>query len=210
MDDSEIDAYITERIARLGVTFYDMLGGREVSPEPEGRAKAFDGKTRPNVFITDYSSTRMCELLTEAGDFDPEHPYENLAVSLGEVIRYWWNRVTNQEDTLEDIFDAIETYREAGMSPGEAEKIAYGNSQDDLLNESGESEPGDLHEEQAIPLSDVVGYWWNNVADREQAIEEILDAVMSYYEDRMLPLPDKEDVIDPEYSHAFDRILEVV
>ena len=47
---------------------------------------------------------------------------------------------------------------------------------------------------------------WNTIADQEAMIESVLSDILSVYKDRMLP----DDEVEPDYSDAFDEILEVI
>lgn len=120
LNDQEIDAYITRRINELGVTLYDICGGQNIDPEPDNWAKPYKERVRCNRFTTDYFDTRLCELLTE-GEFDPYRPFDNLAVPLKDIIRYWWNNISDQEEMISEILDAVMTHFKDRMLPDEPE-----------------------------------------------------------------------------------------
>lgn len=58
----------------------------------------------------------------------------------------------------------------------------------------------------AIPVKDLVRYWWNNFADQEGFLDDVLDHIYTEFKDRMLPA--KEPVEEPEFSDAFDKVAE--
>ena len=121
MNDYEIDRYITSQIEKRGITLYDMVGGPSIDPEPGNWAKPFGQRVRQNRFTTSLFEYRLCELLTEDG-FDPDYPYENLAVPMKDIVRYWWNRIADQEAVLEVVFDGIMTHYKDRLLPDEPEE----------------------------------------------------------------------------------------
>ena len=121
LNDREIDAYITSKIQKRGITLYDIIGGPSVDPEPCNWEKSFPERVRSNRFSTDYSDTRLCELLTE-GEFDPDNPYKRLAIPIKDLVRYWWNNIADQEAVIEEIFDAIMTHYKDSLLPEEPEE----------------------------------------------------------------------------------------
>ncbi len=50
----------------------------------------------------------MCELLTES-EFNPDKPYENLAIPVKDLVRYWWNNLADQEDILQIVMIMLVT-----------------------------------------------------------------------------------------------------
>ncbi|MBW1731390.1 MAG: hypothetical protein JRJ75_10950 [Deltaproteobacteria bacterium] len=55
----------------------------------------------------------------------------------------------------------------------------------ELLTE-GEFDAYNPYKNLAIPIKDLVRYWWNNIVDQEAMIEEILEDILTLYKDRML------------------------
>lgn len=73
----------------------------------------------------------------------------------------------------------------------------------ELLTE-GEFDPNKPYKSLAIPVRDLVRYWWNNLADQEAIIANALEGILTVYKDRMLPEePEKEAV---GFSDAFQSI----
>ena len=71
---------------------------------------------------------------------------------------------------------------------------------------------GEFHELQpysnlAVPVKDLVAYWWNNIADHDGFIDVVLDDILTVYKDRLLPEREEEyfDVTD-----AMDKVAEAL
>ena len=121
MNDQEIDDYITSQIEKRGITLYDIIGGPSIDPDPKNMIKPFGERVRQNRFIASSFEYRLCELLTEDG-FDPDYPYENLAIPMKDIIRYWWKNIADQEALVEVIFDGIMTHYKDRLLPEEPEE----------------------------------------------------------------------------------------
>jgi hypothetical protein len=124
MDDREIDRYITEQIKELDITLYDILGSPYVDPEPQNHDKSYNERIRPNRFSSQYWDQRLCELLT-IGEFNPNRPYEKLAIPLKDLVRYWWDNIADQEAILEDALGDILTVYKDRMLPDGEEELEY-------------------------------------------------------------------------------------
>ncbi len=61
----------------------------------------------------------------------------------------------------------------------------------------------------AVPVKDLVRYWWNNCIDQELAVADIFEEIMEHYKDRMLPAP-REPEARADVSDAFDKVLEAI
>ncbi|MFX0117718.1 MAG: hypothetical protein ACFFB3_24450 [Candidatus Hodarchaeota archaeon] len=55
----------------------------------------------------------------------------------------------------------------------------------------------------SIPIKDLVRYWWNNIADQEA----FLDDILTEYKDRFLARKEPEENY-PDFSDAFDNVAE--
>ena len=135
MDDRMIDRYIMEQIKKGGITAYDIIGGPSIDSEPDNRAKPYNERIRCNRFQSQYWDHRLCELLTE-GDFNPKKPYENLAIPVKDLIRYWWDNLADQEAVIEAAFDAILTVYKDRLLPEEEEEetVDFSDSSEAILN----------------------------------------------------------------------------
>jgi hypothetical protein len=121
MDDREVDRYITKQIKELDITLYDIIGGPYVDPEPKNHYKPYAERIRPNRFSSQYWDLRLCELLT-LGEFNPDRPYEKLAIPLKDLVRYWWDNIADQEAILEDALgDILIVYKDRMLPEGEEE-----------------------------------------------------------------------------------------
>ena len=70
----------------------------------------------------------------------------------------------------------------------------------------GEYDPFNPYDNLSVPLKDLVRYWWNNFADQDGFIDDILDHIYTEFKDRMLP--PKMEQPEPDYSDAFDKVAE--
>jgi hypothetical protein len=122
------------KIREKEITFYDIIGGMNVDPDPRSVAKTFEERVRCSRFTTDNANTRLCEILTD-GQYDPDRPYQNLGIPLKDLVRFWWNNVADQEDMLFEIFDGIMTYYSAKLFPKEQEEVQpdYADAFDKVL-----------------------------------------------------------------------------
>lgn len=121
MDDQAVDAYITKRIEKRGITVYDMLAEGDVDPAPQIGELPFPQRVRPNRFSCPEWDLRLCELLTH-GRFDPENPYRKLGVPLKDLVRYWWDNCVDQEAFLERALEDILLIYKDRMLPEEKEE----------------------------------------------------------------------------------------
>jgi hypothetical protein len=121
LDDYEIDDYITGKIEERDITLYDILGERYIDPNPEDKTRPSNKRARWNRFSSLTFEHRLCELLTES-EFDPDLPYNNLAIPMKGLVRYWWNNIADQEGVIELVFDGILTYHKDRMLPEEPEE----------------------------------------------------------------------------------------
>lgn len=122
MDDRMIDRYITQQIKKRGITAYDIIGGPSIDPEPNNWARPYNERVRCNRFQGEYPDYRLCELLTER-DFNPDNPYENLTISVNDLVRYWWNNLADQEAIIADAFeDILAEYKDRMLLEKEGEE----------------------------------------------------------------------------------------
>ena len=56
------------------------------------------------------------------GEFYPDRPYENLAIPVKKLVRYWWNNLADQEAIIEDAFEDILTIYKARLLPEKDEE----------------------------------------------------------------------------------------
>ena len=123
MDDRMIERYISEQIKRRGITAYDIIGGPSIDPEPDNWDKPYNERIRCNIFTSRYWDHRLCEILTP-GEFNPDKPYENLAIPVKDLIRYWWNNIADQEDIIaEALEDILTVYKDRMLPEKEEEEI---------------------------------------------------------------------------------------
>lgn len=59
----------------------------------------------------------------------------------------------------------------------------------------------------AIPVKDLVRYWWDNIVDHDLVLGEIFGDIMDFYKDKMLPEEQEEEL---DLSDSFDELLEMV
>jgi len=111
-----IDRYITQQIRKRDITLHDIIGGKYIDPEPGNTKQHYKHRARWNRFSSSRWDFRFCELLTE-GEFDPDLPYNNLAIPVKDIVRYWWNNIAYQEAIIEDIFEDILTCYKDRMLP---------------------------------------------------------------------------------------------
>ena len=76
----------------------------------------------------------------------------------------------------------------------------------ELLTE-GNFDPDLPYKNMAIPIKDLVRYWWKNIADQAGFLDLVFEDIFSYYTNRMLPEKEEEGV---DVSDAFDSMLEAV
>jgi hypothetical protein len=69
----------------------------------------------------------------------------------------------------------------------------------------GEFNPREPYKNLAIPIKDLVRYWWNNLADQEEFIAEAFEDILTVYKDRLLPEEKEEERVD--FSEMFEDIL---
>jgi hypothetical protein len=124
LNDQQIDNYITSQTEKRDVTLYDIIGGPCVDPDPGNMIKPFSERVRQNRFTTSAFEYRLCELLTE-DEFDSDYPYENLAIPIKDIVRYWWNRIADQEAVLEGILEDIMVHYKDGLLPEEPEHETF-------------------------------------------------------------------------------------
>ena len=134
MNDKEIDRYIRDQIKARDITLYDFIGGKYIDPNPEDKSSFPNERARWNRFKSEAYDLRLCELLTE-GDFDPSFPYNNLAIPMKDLVRYWWNTIADQEAVIEDICDELLTAYKDRMLPKEPEEepVDISDAFDELL-----------------------------------------------------------------------------
>ena len=121
MNDKEIEHYITDQIRVRDITLHDFIGGKYIDPRPEDKSSFPNERARWNKFSCLSGEYRFCELLTE-GDYDPCFPYNNLAIPMKDIVRYWWNTIADQEAVIEDIFDELLTAYKDRMLPKKSEE----------------------------------------------------------------------------------------
>jgi hypothetical protein len=56
-----------------------------------------------------------------------------------------------------------------------------------------------------IPLKDLIRYWWNNIADADAFLDEIMGDLYDHFKDKLLPV-EEERVLDA--SDVLDKILD--
>jgi hypothetical protein len=134
LNDSEVDAYISNCLKEKDICLQDMIGPKYIDPEPENKRQHWKERARWNRFKSTTGEMRLCELLTE-GEFDPERPYENLGIAPRDIIRYWWNSIADQEYVLGMVFEEVFTEYKDRMLPEEPEQPLpdYVDSLDGLL-----------------------------------------------------------------------------
>ena len=93
LNDQEIDAYITKRVKDLDLELYDFINGR----------------------------VSIYQILTE-GEYNQFHPYDNLAVPLKDLFRYWWNNFADQDGFIDDILGDIYTEFKDRLLPPKQEQ----------------------------------------------------------------------------------------
>lgn len=84
----------------------------------------------------------------------------------------------------------------------------YGRLEMSEILTEGKYDPYKPYGNLAIPLKDVVRYWWNNFADHDAIIDMALCDLVTEYKDRFLP--EKEPEKSPDTLHLMDELLEVV
>ena len=95
LNDQEVDAYITKRIADLDLTLHDFI----------------------------YKNPEMSQILTE-GKFNPYNPYGNLAVPLKDLVRYWWNNIADHDAIIDmALCDLTTEYKDRLLPRKEPEKF---------------------------------------------------------------------------------------
>ena len=57
----------------------------------------------------------------------------------------------------------------------------------------------------AIPIKDLVRYWWDNLVDQESVIADIFEDLLTLYKDRMLP--EEPEEVPADISDAFEDIV---
>lgn len=72
----------------------------------------------------------------------------------------------------------------------------------------GDYDPYNPYGNLAVPLKDIVRYWWNNFADHDAIIDMALCDLETEYKDRLLP--EKEPEKYPDTSDLMDGLLEAV
>ena len=72
----------------------------------------------------------------------------------------------------------------------------------------GRFDPDRSYENLKIPLKYIVQYWWNNIADQEAVLQDVLEDVLTVYKDRMLP--DRPEEVPFDTSDALDELREAV
>ena len=121
MNDSEVDAYITNCLKEKDICLQDMIGPKYIDPEPENKRQHLKERARWNRFKSITGEMRLCEFLTE-GQFDSEKPYDNLIIAPKDIIRYWWNNIADQEYVLGMVFEEVFTEDKDRMLPEEPEE----------------------------------------------------------------------------------------
>jgi hypothetical protein len=110
MNDQEVDAYISRRLREKGIEWGHFISGR--------------------VYID--------QILTE-GEYDQFNPYSNLAVSIPDLVRYWWNRHTDRygfiNDVLEDLWIDFKDRAAPRQEPVEPEPD-YSDAFDEIFKEA--------------------------------------------------------------------------
>jgi hypothetical protein len=132
INDKDVDAYIAEQIRKRKITLYDIIGGEYIDPDPEDKSSCPNERARWNKFKCLSGDLRFCELLTE-GEFDPDLPYNKLAIPIKDLVRYWWNNCVDQEAFLEDILEEILLIYKDRMLPDEEKPVDISDSFDELL-----------------------------------------------------------------------------
>lgn len=77
----------------------------------------------------------------------------------------------------------------------------------ELLTPKGFDED-DPYRRLAIPLKDLVRFWWNNCIEPGYFLEEVFEDILRLYKDRMLPPEKPKERAD--ISGALDGVLEVL
>ena len=131
MNDKEIDHYISKQIRDRGIGLYDIIGGEFIDPDPHDKTQPSNKRARWNRFESEIYEHRLCELLTE-GEFDPDLPYNNLAIPLKDLVRYWWDNCVDQEAMLGDILEDLLTIYKDRMLPKEEEPVEISDAFDNI------------------------------------------------------------------------------
>ncbi|MEW6664147.1 MAG: hypothetical protein AB1512_02855 [Thermodesulfobacteriota bacterium] len=68
----------------------------------------------------------------------------------------------------------------------------------------GKFDPDNPYGSLAVPLRDLVRYWWTNMVDQDVILENIFDDIFTVYKDRLLPKEKEEE--RPDFSDALDEV----
>jgi hypothetical protein len=117
MAHSKVEKIIWKEIRKRNITFYDMIGlpNHAVDPNPDNKYSE-NRNTRRNRFTEMLGSERMKELLC-IGDYHPYEDYPLLKVSLQDLFAFWWNRVIDQGEFIDQLLEEVYDHFTEQMRP---------------------------------------------------------------------------------------------
>jgi hypothetical protein len=145
MTQSRVEKIIWQEIRKRDITFYDMIGlpNHAVDPNPEDYMTG-TRNTRRNKFTEMLGSERMKEILILC-DYHPYDDYPPLKVSLQDLFQFWWSKVIDQGEFIDQVLEEIYDYFTEQMRP----PVKEPETMDMYLNfeEALQPEITDLHKE---------------------------------------------------------------